>query len=37
MKDKITRNFLQSAHDVLSGKTNVVSTFQEQLDDEISS
>ena len=33
---KTTQDFLKSAHDVLSGKTNVVSTFQEQLDDEIS-
>ena len=33
MKDKITRNFLQTAHDVLSGRTDVVSSFQEQADE----
>tara|TARA_Y100000310_G_scaffold20661_1_gene20058 strand:- start:386 stop:904 length:519 start_codon:yes stop_codon:yes gene_type:complete len=35
-ENKITQNFLQTAHEVLSGKTDVVSSFQEQLDDEIS-
>ena len=32
-EDKITRNFLQTAHDVLSGRTDVVSSFQEQADE----
>ena len=32
-ENKITQDFLSTAYDVLSGKTNVVPSFQEQADE----